>query len=215
MYIFAGYREWALKTFDELTYEKSIAKNKSELNKLLKKYNKRIKVIFFVGWSDIIDKEIYQKYDCFCYHPSDLPNYRGGSPIQNQIIDGILKTKGTLFKITNRIDGGDIYKKKILNLSGNMDNIFRNLHKNSHELIKLFILDVENKKKIKLKKQPINKKIFKRRKPEMSELTIKEIKSKSGQYLYNKIRSLTDPYPNAYIKTKDGRKLLIKKIELK
>ena len=48
-------------------------------------------------------------------HPSPLPKYRGGSPIQNQIINGESKSAVTLFKINNKIDQGDIiYQKEFL-----------------------------------------------------------------------------------------------------
>jgi len=43
----------------------------------------------------------------------------------------------------------------------------------------------------------------------MSELTIEELSEESAEYLYNKIRMLQDPYPNPYIKTKDGKRLII------
>ena len=51
----------------------------------------------------------------------------------------------------------------------------------------------------------------KRRKPSDSEITINEIKNNTAEYLHNKIRMLTDPYPNAYIKCKDGSKLYLTK----
>ena len=54
----------------------------------------------------------------------------------------------------------------------------------------------------------------KRRNPIDSELTIRELKECDGGYLYDKIRMLADPYPNAYIVTVDGRKLFIKLAEL-
>ena len=38
--------------------------------------------------------------------------------------------------------------------------------------------------------------------------------SQDSQYLYNKIRMLGDPYPYAYIKTVDGKKLLIKDVSI-
>ena len=50
----------------------------------------------------------------------------------------------------------------------------------------------------------------KRRKPEESEITLSEIKNKDSIYIYNKIRMLADPYPNAFIKTSDGKKIIIK-----
>ena len=55
---------------------------------------------------------------------------------------------------------------------------------------------------------------YKRRKPSESEITFEEIKNKTSIYLKNKIRMLEDPYPNAYIKNKDGKKIEIEKIKL-
>ena len=49
----------------------------------------------------------------------------------------------------------------------------------------------------------------KRRKKEDSEITIEEINNSTAQHLHNKIRMLTDPYPNAYIKCKDGSILFL------
>ena len=65
--------------------------------KLKLDYIKKInpKLIFFPDWSWIIPNEIVQKYQCVCFHESNLPKFRGGSPIQNQIIRGIKKTKTT------------------------------------------------------------------------------------------------------------------------
>ena len=62
-------------------------------------------------------------------HPSDLPNFRGGSPIQNQIINGVKKSAVTIFKINNIIDGGPIFKKKKLFLTGGINKIFNQIEK--------------------------------------------------------------------------------------
>ena len=64
------------------------------------------------------------------------------------------------------------------------------------------------------KENPKNYKVYKRIKPEQSEITLKELKEKKADFLFNKIRMLEDPYPNAYIKTKDGKKIKIKYAEL-
>ena len=37
-------------------------------------------------------EEIVKLNNCICLHESNLPKFRGGSPIQNQIIKGIKKT---------------------------------------------------------------------------------------------------------------------------
>jgi len=49
----------------------------------------------------------------------------------------------------------------------------------------------------------------KRRTPSESEITLDELASQPAEYLNNKIRMLADPYPNAYILTADGKKLVI------
>ena len=50
---------------------------------------------------------------------------------------------------------------------------------------------------------------YKRLRPSNSEITIEEIKNSSAEYLHNKIRMLNDPYPNAYLKTSDNKKLYL------
>ena len=45
-------------------------------------------------------------------HPSALPKFRGGSPIQNQIIRNIKNSKVTLFKMNEKIDAGPIILSK-------------------------------------------------------------------------------------------------------
>ena len=47
-----------------------------------------------------------------------------------------------------------------------------------------------------------------------SEITIKELTESNAEYLFNKIRMLADPYPNAYFKTNDGKKLVILKARI-
>lgn len=39
---------------------------------------------------------------------------------------------------------------------------------------------------------------------------LEELETKTAKYSYNKIRMLQDPYPNSFIKTVDGEKLIIK-----
>ena len=53
---------------------------------------------------------------------------------------------------------------------------------------------------------------FKRRTFIENEITLEEIKNKDAIYLYNKVRMLTEPYPYAYIKTTDGKFLIIKDV---
>jgi len=52
---------------------------------------------------------------------------------------------------------------------------------------------------------------FSRRTEDQGEITSKELNEQSSEYIYNKIRMLQDPYPNAYLKASDGKKIFITK----
>ena len=99
---------WNTDNLKNFTYKKNIKTNLS-LN-IVKKY--KPDKIFFIHWSKFIPKRIYENYECIQFHCSDLPKFRGGSPIQNQIIRGIKKTKLTAFKVSGSLDAGPIYLKK-------------------------------------------------------------------------------------------------------
>jgi len=174
--------------------------NFSYINSIKPKY------IFFPHWSEKIDSKIVENFNCICFHETDLPYGRGGSPIQNLIHRNHKKTFITAFKMNNKIDAGPILLKKPLLLNGNAQQIFE---RSSDIIFKMF-KQIINKN---LKPKPQKGKVvnFKRRNPKQSEITLKEIKFKSAVYLYNKIRMLQDPYPNAFIKTFDGKKLYIQK----
>ena len=169
--------------------------------KLKLNYIKKInpKLIFFPDWSWIIPNEIVQKYQCICFHESNLPKFRGGSPIQNQIIRGVKNTKTSSFIMNEKLDAGDILLQKDLSLEGSLDDIFSRMISNDYFLINKIING-------KFKKQKQTGKIttYKRRKPKESELISLDF---SKKYLYDFIRMLADPYPNAFIKI--GKKKII------
>ena len=138
-------------------------------------------------------------------HPSPLPKYRGGSPIQNQIINDEKISTVTLFIMDEGIDTGNIIAKKEFSLNGDISQIFNRISNVGFELTRQIL-----KEDYTVTFQDHEKAtVYTRRKPEESEITINEIQNKSAIYLHNKIRMLQDPYPNAYIKTIDGKKLFL------
>jgi len=176
----------------------------SSPKKLTINYLKRKKpeIIFFPDWSWIIPNEIISNYKCICFHESNLPKFRGGSPIQNQIIRGITKTKTTAFIMNEKIDAGDIILQKNLSLEGSIQEIFSRMYENDYSLI----LKIINGK-YKRRKQSGKPTTYSRRKPKESEL---KSLNHSINYLYNFIRMLEDPYPNAFIRI-GKQKLIFKK----
>ena len=98
----------------------------------LKKINKiKPRIIFFIFWSKKISENIFSKFLCIQFHSSDLPKFRGGSPIQNQILNNVYKTKLSAFKINQKIDDGDICLKSNISLYGKAENIYQTIEKKS------------------------------------------------------------------------------------
>lgn len=181
--------------------------NSPENKKILKKLNPD--VFLFYGWSWMIPKDIYDEYPCLILHTSPLPKYRGGSPLQNQIIRGEKVSAVSIFQATEGIDEGPIYAQAPFSLEGSMNEIFKQIVTVGLKETKKVLKGLSEKKLI---PQPQNEKdmtYFKRRKPKESEIIPDDFKTKTSVELYNLIRALGDPYPNAYIICKDGKKLYL------
>ena len=112
--------------------------------------------------------------------------------------------------MTDEMDAGDIVAQKSYSLQGHLCEILNRIEKNGIELT----MTILSEGIFPITQDHSAATFCKRRKPEQSEITIEEIINKSGIYLYNKIRMLEDPYPNAYIKTSDNKKLMLKLVEL-
>ncbi len=202
--LFCAYRDWGIKVFNNFkkknNYNFLLAKNKDEFNQILIKHKPII--IVLLGWSWILKKEIVNDFYVIGIHPSDLPQYSGGSPIQNQIIDGISSSKCTLFKISQDIDKGPILGKTHLDLDGNIKDIFETIYNASIYLLEDFFSKFPNINEISQNNKSIQN--HKRLKPEDSNLSDKLINKTSCENLYNLIRCRTEPYPNAFIKDETG-----------
>mgnify|MGYP003347168232 CR=1 FL=1 len=204
-YVICAYRKFALDLYSQLArkYKFVLISDKQKLTyKNIKKINP--KIIFFPDWSWIVPTEIVTNYKCVCFHESNLPKFRGGSPIQNQILRGIKKTKTTAFIMTDKLDAGDILLQQDLSLSGSISDIFSRMQKNDYEMIIKIIAG-----KYEVKKQKSVTTIYKRRIPEESELKHLDYNYK---YLYNFIRMLADPYPNAFVRI-GKRKIIFKTVK--
>tara|TARA_R110002020_G_scaffold378499_1_gene589496 strand:- start:9694 stop:10365 length:672 start_codon:yes stop_codon:yes gene_type:complete len=215
--LYCGYRDWALKIYDQLKndilsttdkilHEITLVKNKKEFCEV-EEYSK-FDVILFIGWSWIVPDYIVNNTKCICLHPSKLPKYRGGSPLQNQIIDGVENSAVTFFIMDNKLDHGPILYQEDLSLRGNLKNIFANINEIGWKGLKYILDNFETLTPREQKHKQST--VYKRRNPEMSEIFLTDIKKYTAKDLFNKIRALQDPYPNAFIKCKDGTKLYLK-----
>jgi len=208
-----GYRNWALNIYyalkEKTNHKIKIIDSKKKYDDSLIK-NFRPDLVLFYGWSWKVSEKIINEYQCIMLHPSPLPKYRGGSPIQNQIIRGETKSAVTIFIMTTKFDEGNIVGQKSFSLEGFIPDIFKRIEKIGLDLTLKFL----EGDYIELKQNSNDASYFNRIEPKESELSIDEIKNKDGAYLFNKIRMLTGPYPHAFIRTKDNKRLIIKSVEL-
>ena len=209
--LICAYRDWAISSMNFLgdgmnlqDREFHFAKSKEEFDNLNKE---RFDLALFIGWSWKVAPAFLTLNPSFCFHPSPLPKYRGGSPIQNQIINGEVESAGTYFRMNEGIDAGPIVWQESFSLEGSLSEILVRLTALA-QLGAKHILD--RYPDLSYQDQDESKATyFPRRKAQMSEITIEELQSSSALVLHNKIRALQDPYPTAFIRTADGQRLKI------
>lgn len=147
--------------------------------------------IFFPHWSWKVPASITSQYPCVCFHMTDLPFGRGGSPLQNLILRGLTSTQLTALQMTDELDAGPVYAKQPLSLDGSAEQIFRRAAPIIYHLIERII-----QQKITPLPQQGESEYFQRRTPEQSELPPEA----DANALYDFIRMLdADSYPRAFI----------------
>jgi len=196
--IIATIKPWNISFFKKkiklLKGDWKIVTNPSQL-KIKKSKIKKVKNIFFIHWSYLVSKDILKKYNCICFHMTNLPYGRGGTPLQNLIIRKKKYTNISAFIMNDQIDSGDLIKikREKLVLNGSAQQIYEQSSKIIFNMIKKII----KMKKIithKQKGQIIN---FKRLKNN-SEI---DVNSNNLNNIYDHIRMLdAKTYKNAYIK---------------
>ena len=131
-------------------------------------------VLFILGHTKILDQNILNKNKLnLVVHESNLPNGRGFSPIQWQLLDGKKKITVCLIEAKKKFDSGDIIlrSKIIFNGTELYEEIRLKQAKVTIELIKKFAANYPNFKRIKQKGKAT---YFSRRLLKDSELNIKK-----------------------------------------
>lgn len=153
--------------------------------------NPEIRYIFFLHWNWLVPEKIWKNYECVCFHMTDVPYGRGGSPLQNLIVRGHIKTMLTALRMVEEMDAGPVYTKQPLSLEGTAHEIYLRAGELSFEIIQWMI---EHEPQPEPQQgEPV---LFKRRRPEQSRLP----EDGSVTELYDHIRMLDAPtYPLAYL----------------
>jgi len=209
-YLVVTIKPWNIKVYNEaIKYYKGKWHLITEPTKLTVDNIKSInpKYIFFPHWSNIVPSEILDTATCVCFHETDLPYGRGGSPLQNLITRGHKETFVTALKMSKELDAGPIYLKKPLSLEGLAEEIFIRTANTVAEMIKIII--TENPKP----KEQIGKStLFKRRKPSQSKIPTEK---NALVDIFDHIRMLdAEGHPKAFLE-RDGFKYEISRPSLK
>ena len=170
-------------------------------------------IMLFYGWSWTVPAEIVRNKRCICLHPSPLPKYRGGSPIQHQIINGENESAVSLFQMTEKLDSGPVYKQKSFPLDGHLSDIIKKIGEIGLAATIEMLDELAENLLLPPKQDESKATVFKRRKKSESELTEEKLKAKGSLEIFNFVRALEDPYPNAYINLKDGL-VFLRRVEM-
>ncbi|WP_019613211.1 formyltransferase family protein [Psychromonas ossibalaenae] len=199
-YVVATIKEWNISQYEQqkkkLPGTWHLISTPEQLTiEQLRKINPRY--VFFPHWSWIVSEEILNEFECVCFHMTDLPFGRGGSPLQNLIQRGYKETQLTALKMNKQLDAGDIYLKHPLNLSGSAADIFLKAAQLTFIMIKQIVTSEPAA-------SPQQGQVveFKRRTPAQSEIP----KNLTIEQIYNHIRMLdAESYPKAFIDYGDFR----------
>jgi methionyl-tRNA formyltransferase len=147
--------------------------------------------VFFPHWSWRVTDEIIRDFNCVCFHETDLPYGRGGSPIQNLITAGHKETQISALRMVQELDAGPIYLKRPLSLMGSAQEIFERAAEVIFDMIDEIIS--RNPAPVSQAGQPV---LFTRRTPAQSRLPAVA----SPLTLYDHIRMLdAETYPAAFL----------------
>jgi methionyl-tRNA formyltransferase len=179
--------EWSEFLYNSLKQKINIHWVNSLTKEIVEKYNPNW--IFFFHWSEIVSKDIFENYKCAVIHTGNLPKGKGGSPLQNQILDEITSSYVNIIEMKEEIDSGGIYCSSPITLQGNITDIWITIAIITKDLI----LKCINEDLIP-RPQFGESQIYKRKKDN-------QIKFDDSLYsIYNQIRILdSKEYPNAYI----------------
>lgn len=111
------------KSIEEAAREKGIPvydKNDLTLETVQAASNKgnKIDLLLLVEWKDLLSEAVFSSpsYGTFNIHDSLLPAYRGSSPMNWAIINGLSVTGATFYRITKKADNGPIYVQEKISI---------------------------------------------------------------------------------------------------
>lgn len=182
---------------------------KIDANLVKKIKDKNYDLLISAGFPLIFSKELINssRFGTINLHAGKLPSYRGGSPLNWQIINGEKKIGISIIKMREEVDAGDIYVSKNFRLF-KKDNI-KTVHDKSNFFFSKMTIDVINKIYLGIQPVPqkkIDTKTYRQRSEDDGLIYWDKLNAKE---VFNFVRAITKPYPGAFYFNKNNKKIKI------
>ena len=147
--------------------------------------------VFLPHWSWKVPDAVTGRFECVCFHMTDVPYGRGGSPLQNLILRGHSETVLTALRMTPAMDAGPVYLKRPLDLAGSAQDIYERASELAFAMIGEIVASEPQPQP--QSGEPV---MFERRRPQDSVLPA----SDNLDLVYDFIRMLdAETYPHAFL----------------
>lgn len=169
-------------------------------------------VILVLGWYYMIPKSVRNlpKYGCCGIHASLLPKYAGWAPLVWAMIHGEEEAGVTFFQMDESVDGGDIIMQKSFPIE--YEDTIKEVYAKATDASKQILLEtLPVFDQLEFQKQDKSLiEIHDKRSPEDGLIDM----NMTAKQMYDFVRAQSDPYPGAFIKTSDGKRLIIEKARI-
>jgi methionyl-tRNA formyltransferase len=156
-------------------------------------------VLFCMGWSALIKQEVLNisRMGVVGFHPSALPQNRGRHPLIWAIVLGLNQTATTFFKMDESADTGDIVNQKIVNITSqdNAGSLYQKMIMAASEQIIEVIDGLMNNQIVFISQLSALGNTWRKRSRKDGLIDFRM----SSVSIYNLVRALAKPYPNAEI----------------
>ena len=200
-----------LKELDKRSFEIINKINSKNLIDKLKKL--KLDFIIIAGFHYIFKKKLINcaKFCTINLHSGRVPNYRGGSPLNWQIINNEKYFYLSILKVDAGIDSGDLIMEKKFIIKRHIDikNIHKIVDKEFPKMAERSILNIYRGYS-KFKKQDsikLKKKTYRQRMPEDGKIIWN---MNTNLQIYNLIRAIAPPYPGAFSYCKKNKITILK-----
>ena len=203
-----------LKTKQFIVEKSIVVKNIKTNIKKFQKFKKNKSIFISAGYSQIFPEDFVNIPKYFLnLHAGSLPKYRGGSPLNWQIINNEKECSASIIQLANNIDTGGVYvyKKIRIKISDTIKDLHAKVNNCFSILLYNLLVKILNNKKLNVKKQNSTS-IYWHQRNDLDGYI--NFSTKTALEVYNFVRALSKPYRGAWALTDNYKKVRILKTKL-